>query len=356
MNVATLYYFQTTARCGNITSAAKALGVQQPSLSVALRRLEGELGTTLLQRERDGVTLTSTGKEFLHYVTEVLALIERAKQRIHGLEHDEVGSFVLGCPNALGAYFLPPFFAEFLPTAPHVTLSLWAGPSQAVQQAVLSRDVHFGLIANPAPHPDLVLVKLFYDATDIFVARQPQPGDQATHQPMAWEEACARLRAGPLVYVSYTTRAAELLTRLGDAQLLPVRQLACGDLALAKSLAKAGIGVAILPRRIATDDREGTLQRLHPALPYLPDTIYLVYRADLHRTRAAMCLKDALVEQGHRLGSDAESQCIQQEIAEMYVEPGVATSSRGMQVGEGQLPRNFTFLPPFPPPPLGGCP
>jgi DNA-binding transcriptional LysR family regulator len=214
-----------------------------------------------------------------------------------------------------------------------VTLSLWAGPSQAVQQAVLSRDVHFGLIANPAPHPDLVLVKLFYDATDIFVARQPQPGALATHQPMAWEEACARLRAGPLVYVSYTTRAAELFTRLGDAQLLPVRQLACGDLALAKSLAKAGIGVAILPRRIATDDREGTLQRLHPALPYLPDTIYLVYRADLHRTRAAMCLKDALVEQGRRLGSDAESQCIQQEIGEMYLEPGVDASSRGMQGG-----------------------
>jgi DNA-binding transcriptional LysR family regulator len=334
MNVATLYYFQTTARCGNITSAAKALGVQQPSLSVAIRRLEGELGTTLLRRERDGVTLTSTGKEFLHYVTEALALLDLAKQRIHGLEHDEVGSFVLGCPNALGAYFLPPFFAEFLPTAPHVTLSLWAGPSQTVQQAVLNRDIHFGLIANPVPHPDLVLVKLFYDATDIFVARQLQHGDQATHQSLDWEEACARLRAGPLVYVSYTARAAELLARLGDAQLLPASQLACGDVALAKSLAQAGIGVAILPRRIATDDREGTLQRLHPALPYLPDAIYLAYRADLHRTRAAIRLKDALVEQGRSLGSDAESQCIQQEIAERHSEPGVHTPSLGIQIGE----------------------
>jgi len=333
MNMATLYYFQTTARCGNITSAAKALGIQQPSLSVAMRRLEGELGTTLLRRERDGVTLTSTGKEFLHYVTEALALLDLAKQRIHGLEHDEVGSFVLGCPNALGAYFLPPFFAEFLPVAPHVVLSLWAGPSQAVQQAVLHRDIHFGLIANPVPHPDLVLVKLFYDATDIFVARHPQHGDQAAHQPLDWEEACARLRAGPLVYVSYTPQAAELLTRLGSAQLLPASQLACGDVALAKSLAQAGIGVAILPRRIATDDREGTLQRLHPALPYLPDAIYLVYRADLHRTRAAIRLKDALVEQGRRLGSDAESQCIQQEIAERHIETDVHTSSLGIQVG-----------------------
>jgi len=200
----------------------------------------------------------------------------------------------------------------------------------------VNRDVHFGLIANPVPHPDLVLVKLFYDATDIFVAEQPQSGGQAT-QPLDWEEACARLRAGPLVYVSYTTRAAELLARLEDARLLPVRQLACGDLALAKSLAKAGVGVAILPRRIATDDREGTLRRLHPALPYLPDAIYLVYRADLHRTRAAICLKDALVEQGHRLGSDAESQCIQAEIVQRHSEPGADTSSGSMQAGERGL-------------------
>ena len=101
--------------------------------------------------------------------------------------------------------------------------------------------------------------------------------------------------------------------------LLPARQLACCDVALAKSLAKAGIGVAILPRRIATDDHEGTLQRLHTALPYLPDVIYLAYRVDLHRTRAALRLKDALVEHGRCLGSDTESQQIEQEITTGYV-------------------------------------
>ena len=91
--------------------------------------------------------------------------------------------------------------------------------------------------------------------------------------------------------------------------------------------------MAILLRRIATDDREGTRSGYIPP-PYLPDAIYLAYRADLHRTRAAIRLKDALVEQGRRLGSDAESQCIQQEIAERHIEPGVLTSSLGIQVGE----------------------
>ena len=54
-------------------------------------------------------------------------------------------------------------------------------------------------------------------------------------------------------------------------------------------------------------------------LPYLPDVIYLAYRVDLHRTRAALRLKDALVEHGRCLGSDTESQQIAQEITTGYV-------------------------------------
>jgi hypothetical protein len=60
----------------------------------------------------------------------------------------------------------------------------------------------------------------------------------------------------------------------------------------------------------------GRLQRLHPALPWVHDVIYLAYRADGHRTRAALRLKDALIAYGRRLGTDTESQLIQQELQE----------------------------------------
>jgi DNA-binding transcriptional LysR family regulator len=82
--------------------------------------------------------------------------------------------------------------------------------------------------------------------------------------------------------------------------------LSCGDLELVKSLALAGIGVALLPRRVAAYAQEGRLVRLHPELPVIPDVISLVYRADMHRTRAAMRLKDALVAYGKRLDEDEQ--------------------------------------------------
>lgn len=68
-----------------------------------------------------------------------------------------------------------------------------------------------------------------------------------------------------------------------------------------KSLALAGIGPALLPRRVAAYGQEGRLVPLHAKLPSFPDTISLIYRSDMHRTRAAMRTKDELVAYGKRL-------------------------------------------------------
>jgi molybdate transport repressor ModE-like protein len=288
-----LRYFQVIAENGSLSAAARALGVSQPTLTVAVRNLEEQLGTTLLHRSRDGVKLTRTGEELLAHGTQVLALLDRAKERIVGLEGDDVGTFVIGCHESLGAYFLPEFMRGFLDVAPNVEISLWNGTSAAVRDAVIARQVDFGLVVNPRPHPELVLVDMFRDAMDVIVDARSATADR--------ERAHARLRAGPLLYAARVGQCQELLDRLAALHLLPTRLLSCGDLQLVKSLALQGVGVALLPRRVAAHEQEGRLVRLHPGLPFIPDVICLLYRADMHRTRAAMRLKDALVAHGKKL-------------------------------------------------------
>jgi molybdate transport repressor ModE-like protein len=305
LDLAHLRYFEAIADSGSLSAAARALGVSQPTLTVAVKNLEEQLGTTLLHRSREGVKLTSTGRELLDHAGQVFALLERARERILGLQADDVGSFVIGCHESLGAYFLPSFMRAFLGEAPRIELSLWNGTSAAVTDAVVAREVDFGLVVNPRPHPELVLVELFHDAMDVVVAASSAPADR--------EAADARLRAGPLVYAGRVGQCQELIDRLAALGLLPTRRLSCGDLELVKSIALQGVGVALLPRRVAAYEQEGRLVRLHPELPFIPDSICLVYRGDLHRTRAAMCVKDALAAHGKRLaGADR-------------VEPGLAS-------------------------------
>jgi DNA-binding transcriptional LysR family regulator len=57
-----------------------------------------------------------------------------------------------------------------------------------------------------------------------------------------------------------------------------------------------GVGVGILPSRVAAYGTAGALVPLGGSLPRVNDTIRLIYRADLHRTRAAMHLKDIVVD------------------------------------------------------------
>lgn len=325
MDLRDLRYFAAIVQSGSMTAAAKALHVSQPTLTVAMQNLEEELKTQLFVRERSGVRVTTTGEELLKHASEVFHLLERAEQRIKGLETEDEGTFVIGCHESLGAYFLPGLMAQFLREHSKIELLVSNETSAQVRESVLERRTHFGIVVNPHPHPDLVIVELFHDAMDVVVAEDAPPPsrpltslippstDGPPRERVSWADSADpafvaakhRLLAGPLIYAGRVTQCQELCDLLAAANLLPMRKLVVGDLELVKSLALAGIGPALLPRRVAAYGHEGKLVRLHPSLPFFPDTISLLYRADMHRTKAAMRVKDELVAYGRKLDARA---------------------------------------------------
>lgn len=333
MDLRDLRYFAAIAEHGSMTAAAKALHVSQPTLTVAMQNLEEGLKTQLFVRDRSGVKLTATGDELLRHAEEIFRLLEHAEQRVRGLESEDEGTFVIGSNESLGAYFLPDFMARFLRDHPGIELNLSNESSAAVRESVIERRTHFGIVVNPHPHPDLVIVEMFHDAMDVMVAEDAPPPSRplsallAMHatggavkitdpdaapatERVSWVDSADpafmaakhRLIAGPLIYAGRVGQCQELCDQLAGAGLLSLRKLVCGDLELVKSLALAGIGPALIPRRVAAyGGHDGRLVRLHPSLPFIPDTICLLYRADMHRTKAAMRVKDELVAYGRKL-------------------------------------------------------
>ncbi len=295
MELSHLRYFLAITQAGSISAAAKKLRISQPALTVAIHQLEKELSCTLFHRDHNGVTLTGVGAELGRHAEQIFTLIEHAQQQVRTLQRGAIGRFVLGCHESLGAYFLPGFMSEFWRSEPRIELSLWNAPSAAVEDAVVERKVHFGLVVNPRRLPDLVILDLFHDAVDLFIAVSPEASR------LSLAEAKARIIEGPIIYAGRVSQCVELIERLAGMQVAAHRLLSCGDLELVKSLALAGTGIALLPRRVAAYGQRGRLVRLHPELPNFPDTISLVYRADLPRTLAAGRLKEALVAHGRAL-------------------------------------------------------
>lgn len=288
-----LRYFHAIARTGSLTKAAQSMKASQPTLTVALRNLEERLATTLFLRDRRGMVLTETGTILLDHALAAFALLDNVQAEIADLQPGLTGRIVLGCNGSLGSYFLPAVLQHLGGCAPDVEVVLRNASSEVVRQAVLEREVGFGIVVNPHPHADLVIERLFADAVDVVIAAEPAPQPPLT--PRARRAAAlARLAAGPIIYAERLPQSREILDRLAGDGILGVREIVCGDLEQVKSLALGGIGIALLPRRVAAYGAEDGLVRLHEFLPAIPDTIALVYRTDLPQTRATGAVRDAL--------------------------------------------------------------
>lgn len=294
-----LRYFVSIAELGSLTAASRALRVSQPSLTVAVRKLEDELETTLFVRTSRGVRLTASGEALLRHARQVMRALTDARAEIEGLEKEPRGRFALGCHESLGAYFLPGFMAAFLERHPGIELALWNGNSRDVHRAVVERVVDVGLVVNPEPHPELVVQPLFQDRVELVVA--------SALRRSARREPLALLRSHPLLYVPALRQVQYLLGALEQRALRASRPLPCSSMELVKSLVLDGTGVGILPRRVASHRvAPGRLMALSESLPAYEDSIALVRRADVHVTAALRLLLDALVERGRGM-RDPES-------------------------------------------------
>jgi len=215
-----------------------------------------------------------------------------------------VGQFTLGCNASLGAYLLPGFLDRFYAAAPAIGLEVWCGGSAGVRDAVLARTVHYGVVVNCDPADDLVITPLFHDVIELYAT--PHRGHDSRTTRSTGIEAAQRLLARAPLYVCDRPVFRDLLDRVLLAGVRPARVVICGDLDLVKNLALEGGCAAILPGRVARYGHPGRLQPVDARLPRHEDTIHLIYRGDLPRTRAARRLREALVERGRELDLEGD--------------------------------------------------
>ena len=272
-----LQYFIEVAEILNISRAAERLGVTQPTLSVAIQRLEHSLGTPLLIRSKSGVKLTKTGENFKVHARSLLEQWKGLRKQILETKDEVRGHFTIGCHPSVALYSLPQSLPKLLKEHADLEISLVHNLSRKVNEAVISFRVDFGIIVNPVAHPDLVIKELCLDEVTYW------------YNP-------AHNNTDTLVYNPDMTQAQTLLSKSGKKRAQFRRFLTSTDLEAKAALAAAGAGVAILPTRVAQREAPGSLVRLWPKGPHVTDHVALVYRRDLQKGIAAKTIIDALIK------------------------------------------------------------
>jgi DNA-binding transcriptional LysR family regulator len=245
MELTPIRYFNVIAHERHLTRAAERLGVTQPALSAALKKLEGELGAQLLHRTSRGVELTEAGEVFLRHAERAINAADEAisgVRRVIGLEQ---GSLSVGGGATATGYLLPRAVRRFHEEHPGVRFHVREAASSAVQQGVLAGELDLGIVTLPlnnAGDGDIIVIHELADELRLIA-----PGDHklAKRRTFRWRD----LDGEPMI----AFEAGSAVRRVIDDQALaygvtlrPVMELR--SIETIRRHVQAGIGCALVSR------------------------------------------------------------------------------------------------------------
>lgn len=144
-----LHYFLTVARERNITNAAKALHITQPTLSRQMALLEEEIGAKLFVRDRRPLSLTDEGLLLRRRAEEILELLEKTESEVSSREEQVEGSISIGCGELASVRLLAQLIADFSRQHPRVVFDVYTANADQIKRRMDDGLTDIGLLLEP---------------------------------------------------------------------------------------------------------------------------------------------------------------------------------------------------------------
>lgn len=150
MTLEQLRIFVEVAQSLNMTRAAQALNLTQPSVSAAIAALEGRHGLRLFDRVGRSIELSEAGRAFLPEARGVLARAREAVQALDDLAGLRRGHVRIAASQTVATYWLPARMARFAARWPGIALDLALGNTQESAEAVLAGEADLAFVEGEA--------------------------------------------------------------------------------------------------------------------------------------------------------------------------------------------------------------
>lgn len=239
MTLNQILYFQKIAVIGNMGRAALALHISQPSLSIAISKLEEELNIKLFHRNGHNLEITNEGKLFLSHANEILADLRATKMHMQALSADRNIKIRIGCISPLLWDLLPRVIRSFLmePQNKDMKLDFQTDNTSALIDKLRNGYCDF-LICSECKDDDIYQEELM---TEPFVLLCPPQAEI----PTSWEELFAK---GVIGFQEQTVAFYEIYNMLSPYGIEPEYIHIAPDENSIASLVAHGFGYGIVPQ------------------------------------------------------------------------------------------------------------
>ena len=155
MEMTQLEFFLQVIAEGSFSKAADTVGRTQPAVSIAIRRLEEEVGAPLFDRSQKTPTLTEAGVVIQDYARRILSLRDDARAAVSELRALKRGLVRVGANESTSLYLLPQVILSFREKHPDVKVEIYRHVSERLPREVLERNVDFAVLAFEPVDRDL---------------------------------------------------------------------------------------------------------------------------------------------------------------------------------------------------------
>lgn len=297
MTLTELRYIVTLAQQQHFGQAAELCHVSQPTLSIAVKKLEQELGVELFERSKNSVRPTPIGEQVVAQAQRVLE--ESASIRdIASAGKDQLKTPLhVGAIFTIGPYLFPSFIPALRQSVPQMPLVVEEGFTATLRQRLRKGELDVILVALPFTEPDVVTQPLYTEPFVVLVPADHKLAKKALIKPSDLDNENVLLLGEGHCFGDQVREALPNLNQHLDENLQQIRTHSEGSsLETLRHMVASHLGITILPlsAAIGTGYKEGLLVTREFAAPTPCRTVALAWRASFPRHKAIDALRDAI--------------------------------------------------------------
>jgi len=161
------------AQHGKISTAASALGLTSPAVTIQVQQAETELGAQIFIRQKSGIRLTGIGETVIEHARTILSNLDALQEEMAAFNSLASGTIRLGVVST-GKYFAPRVIAEFAKEYPALEIKLFAANRADIVRRLKNHEIDVALMGRP-PRDIVVKSTIIGDHPHVFIANREHP-------------------------------------------------------------------------------------------------------------------------------------------------------------------------------------
>ena len=307
MTLTELKYIVAVAREKHFGKAAEACYVSQPTLSVAIRKLEDELEVKLFERSANEVAVTALGEEIVRQAQSVLEQAAGIKEIAKRGKDPLAGALTLGIIYTIGPYLLPDLVRQSLGRTPQMPLMLQENFTVKLLEMLRTGEIDCAIVAEPFPDAGLATAALYDEP---FMAAVPSSHPLANRESVTAEEMKGEtmlLLGTGHCFRDHVLEVCPEFARFSSNAEGIRKSFEGSSLETIKHMVAAGMGVTLVPRlsvpktAFATKSAKRRVDDDFPHVRYIPFSgvppmrrVSLAWRRSFTRYEAIAALRNAI--------------------------------------------------------------